>query len=505
MASQLEEKNDGPQENPSESESGGEIPAEDVIASTSQKKKKKKKSKATKGGGDLTQATENMQIVPGRAGVQDAMDTTGANKHQFWATQPVPQLGEGPPLDDGYIEPPKPREEVRQEPYPLPAEFEWCTVDVQDRHQNEELHDLLSLHYVEDQSVMLRFKYSSEFLLWALTPPGYFKEWHVGVRVSSNKKLVAFIAGIPITLRVRGKVFPASEVNYICIHKKLRSKRLAPVLIKEVTRQINLQGIFQAIYTAAAVIPTPISACRYYHRSLNVPKLIEVGFTPVPRSMTAARMIRTYALPSTLSLVIRAIEEKDVAGVAALFTRYMRRFDLAPVMTVDEVRHHFLSGNGTGKIGDGGAGRRIAQVTWTYVVENPETHTITDFFSFYSLPSSILRNPKHAVLEAGYLYYYATDAAFAGGDDGGADVEQRVTERLRALLGDALIIANQAQFDVFNATTVMDTVPVLKDLKFGLGDGILNYYLYNWRTAKLAGMEDEGNVKAGMGVGVVML
>lgn len=39
----------------------------------------------------------------------------------------------------------------------------------------------------------------------ALKPPGYYKEWHVGVRVSSNKKLVAFISGVPITLRVRQK------------------------------------------------------------------------------------------------------------------------------------------------------------------------------------------------------------------------------------------------------------------------------------------------------------
>ena len=39
----------------------------------------------------------------------------------------------------------------------------------------------------------------------ALKPPGYHKEWHVGVRVSSNKKLVAFISGVPMTLRVREK------------------------------------------------------------------------------------------------------------------------------------------------------------------------------------------------------------------------------------------------------------------------------------------------------------
>jgi glycylpeptide N-tetradecanoyltransferase len=36
-------------------------------------------------------------------------------------------------------------------------------------------------------------------------PPGWHKEWHIGVRVASNKKLVAFISGVPITLKVREK------------------------------------------------------------------------------------------------------------------------------------------------------------------------------------------------------------------------------------------------------------------------------------------------------------
>jgi len=452
---------------------------------------------------NVRQALEQMKImdvVKGKAGI-GGHNKKDMGAHKFWATQPVPQLGEGPPLDDGYIEPSKPREEVRQEPYPLPKDFEWSTLDINDPKQNKEVYDLLSLNYVEDDDASFRFQYSAEFLQWALKPPGYFKEWHVGVRVSSNKKLVAFISGVPITLRVRGKVFTASEINYLCIHKKLRSKRLAPVLIKEVTRQVHLQGIFQAIYTAGVVIPTPISVCRYYHRPLNVSKLLEVGFTFVPRNMTAARMIRMNKVPDTPTLNIRPIEEKDVVSVADLFARYMRRFDMVPVMSLEDVRHQFLSGQGTGNIGDGGEGRKVAQVTWTYVVENPQTHKITDFFSIYYLPSTIIRHPKHGTLEAGYLYYYATDVAF----EDGADDDGRLKNRLQTLIGDALVIANNAKLDVFNALTLMDNVPILKDLKFGVGDGFLNFYLYNWRTAKLAGIEGEGDVKAGRGVGVVML
>lgn len=69
-----------------------------------------------------------------------------------------------------------------------------------------------------------------------------------------------------------------AEVNFLCVHKKLRSHRLAPVLIKEITRRVNLRDIWQAVYTAGIVIPTPISAARYHHRSLNIKKLIEIGF-----------------------------------------------------------------------------------------------------------------------------------------------------------------------------------------------------------------------------------
>lgn len=69
------------------------------------------------------------------------------------------------------------------------------------------------------------------------------------------------------------------EINFLCVHKKLRSKRLAPVLIKEITRRVHVTGMFQAVYTAGVVLPKPVAQCRYWHRSLKPKKLIEVGFS----------------------------------------------------------------------------------------------------------------------------------------------------------------------------------------------------------------------------------
>jgi len=428
------------------------------------------------------------------------------SEHKFWATQPVPQSGDELTADDGYIEPALPPEQVRQDPYLLPQDFEWSVLDISDAKQSKEVYDLLSLNYVEDGDASLRFQYSAEFLQWALRPPGYYKEWHIGVRVKSNGKLIAFISGVPVSLRVRNNTFIAAEINYLCVLKKLRSRRLAPVLIKEVTRQCHLKGIFQAIYTAGVVLPTPVATCRYFHRSLNVPKLVDVKFTYVPRSMTLARMIRSYKLPDSTHFsrhgcLLREMEEKDLPDVTALFKRYMQRFDMAPEFTVDEARHHFLSGRGVTEGTQAKTKRRRGQVVWSYVVENTRSHKVTDFFSFYSLPSTVINNPKHAAIEAAYLFYYASEVAF----EEGVEENGVLKKRLERLIGDALIIAQQAEFDVFNALTLMDTVPVLNDLKFGPGDGYLNFYLYNWRTAPMAGMEAIDDVPAGRGVGVVML
>ena len=52
------------------------------------------------------------------------------------------------------------------------------------------------------------------------------------------------------------------EINFLCVHKKLRSKRVAPVLIKEITRRVNQENIFQAVYTAGVLLPKPVAVCR---------------------------------------------------------------------------------------------------------------------------------------------------------------------------------------------------------------------------------------------------
>lgn len=373
-------------------------------------------------------------------------------RHKFWETQPVGQFKDigDTSLPEGPIEPPTPLSEVKQESYNLPNPYEWITCDIDSEEMCAEVYNLLTHNYVEDDENMFRFNYSKEFLHWALHPPGYYKSWHIGVRARSSKKLVAFITGVPARIRVRDNVVTMAEINFLCVHKKLRSKRLAPVMIKEVTRRVHLENIWQAAYTAGVVLPTPMSTCQYWHRSLNPKKLIDVGFSRLGARMTMSRTIKLYKLPdSTSTPGFRKMELHDVPAVTQLLRNYLNQFDVAPDFDENDVEHWLLP---------------TENVVDSYVVESPESHKVTDFCSFYSLPSSILGNQNYSILKAAYSFYnVATKTPFL------------------QLMNDVLIVAKQKDYDVFNALDVMQNETFIKDLKFGPGDGKLHYYLYNYR------------------------
>lgn len=412
--------------------------------------------------------------------------------YKFWKTQPVPSLDETISAE-GPIEIKTPAD-VPDEPLPLLKEFEWITVDIEDEPQLDEVYQLLYENYVEDQDATFRFKYSHEFFKWALKPPGWRKDWHVGVRVRATGKLVAFILAIPVLLKVTKSqtVVPSVEINFLCVHKKLRAKRLAPVLIKEVTRRVNKHDIWQALYTVGVVLPSPVATCRYTHRPLNWLKLYDVGFLHLPDGQTKASMVANYALPNkTATPGLRPIKAADLDQVFALMEKFQEKFGLIQVFEKDDLAHWLLGGKSVENA--------QSNVIKTYVVEN-DAGVITDFFSYYLLPFSVLENASHDELGIAYLFYYASDLAFG-------DAAAYKT-RLGELINDALITSKQYNVDVFNALTSQDNPLFINKLKFGSGDGFLNYYLFNYKMFPLHGGIDAETKKVtddqGSGVGVVL-
>jgi glycylpeptide N-tetradecanoyltransferase len=375
---------------------------------------------------------------------------------KFWGTQPVPQFqGEEITESDlGPFDKDTDVEKEQKEPFNLPKGYIWYDIDINNSGDLNKLYEFLRDNYVEDDDHMFRFDYSKEFLHWHLTAPGYLKIWHAAILREDKKQIVGFISGTPVHMLIYKDEVAMVEINFLCVKTELRDKRLAAVLIKEITRRVHLQNIWQAVYTAGVLLPKPIATCTYYHRNLNIKKLLDVKFTYLSPNLNITRGKSVYNISKETTITgLRKMEKKDVEGVFKILNEYLSKFKVRSFYSQDEVEHWFLPRD---------------KVVYSYVVENPENGELTDFLSFYSLPSSILNHEKHKTLYAAYSFF---------------NVANSVTTK--ELMRNTLILASLDKFDVFNALNIMDNEKVFTDLLFGQGDGSLRYYFYNYACPEL--------------------
>ena len=102
-----------------------------------------------------------------------------------------------------------------------------------------------------------------------------------------------------------------------------------------------------------------------------------------------AMTLKLYKLPDTPQVKgIRTLSKEDCPQVCQLLNKFLSKYHVFPVFTEEEVEHWFLT---------------RSDVVYSYVVG--EVGKVTDFVSFYSLPSSILRHPKYKTLRAAYSFY----------------------------------------------------------------------------------------------------
>ncbi|KAG0719453.1 Glycylpeptide N-tetradecanoyltransferase 2 [Chionoecetes opilio] len=306
----------------------------------------------------------------------------------------------------------------------------------------------------------------------------------------------------------------------------------------------------QAVYTAGVRLPGPMASCRYWHRSLNPRKLIEVKFSHLGKNMTMQRTLKLYRLPSdTATRGFRRLQPQDVDSCHQLLQTYLKRFDLSPVFNREQFIHWFLPQD---KIIDsyvvetGGKVTGEAQCNPQSLLASPcspcqmfgsftpQGH----FVSYYTLPSTVMHHPTYKTLKAAYSFYNVSSStpwkvlmkdALITAKNGKSYNNLRQmklwSHHIQTVLFPTLSdgkkcyfpyekaeeafqigklsrcfglwywnLSTWADYDVFNALDLMENSKFLEELKFGQGDGNLQYYLYNWRCPKMSPEKTEENV-----------
>lgn len=356
----------------------------------------------------------------------------------FWKNGPVVQLDSKEEI--------KPNESIKKlHELKHPLQFKTC--DITDNKIIIQIHNLLLNNYVEDKDSSFRLNYSIDFLKWVLTPPGYNKDFYVGIENVISGELVGFISGIPFKCFFQKEKNKMLEINFLCINKELRGLNLAPELIKEITRRGNNYNIVNAIYTGGKRIHLPLAETNYYHRLINIKKLMEVGFTSLKNRWTMKMTLKYYNIDETkLSKKIRLLTEKDINQIQNLFSDFYKKYEIYPCFNEEEISHWLLPKH---------------EIIYTYVFEN-DNHIITDFISFFLINTSVLNNSRHKNLKIAYGFYY---------------INTKLT--INEIVNQAVILSKKLGCDVFNCLDILENKTFFDDLRFVKGTGILYYFLYN--------------------------
>lgn len=383
--------------------------------------------------------------------------------HKFWNGLPVPRMDEK--RVDGVI---KEVSDVKGEAYHLPKEFEWSTLDLRDNGVCEEVATFLNRY--NNNNTDFRPTYTDYFLKWLLGVDleSYNPNYCLGVRVSvapssttysgnsgspgtssSAGRLAGIIAGRVVKTQVNRHKLDMGEVDLMCIHPKLRSKRLCTVLIKELTRRYQLNGYNSATYTSYRHVAKPLCTVNNYHRAINLKILLESEFTKV-QNVSLKDLKKAYRLPEEpacgASKFVK-MEEKHVEEAYEVLNEYMDKYNYHPIYSDEEFKHTFFDN----------------KVVTSFVVLDDEGH-VTDFSSYYLQPNRVCnsKQEKHPYIRVGYLFYYTS-----------------LVETPYRMVKDTLIMAKRNGIDVIDAYNVMENEDLLKELMFEQGRSKSYYYVYN--------------------------
>lgn len=346
------------------------------------------------------------------------------DESSFWKNQPV-GIGESNEIIKMPLT-------IRTEPFSLPEGFVFENI-----HETKELSKFLYENYVEDVNEQFRLVYSEKFLHFILNNPKHKQEYSLGLKF--NNSLVGYVFAKETNIVINNLENKIAAVNFLCVNKDFRNKKIAPILIREITRRFYCNGVFSGIFTSGTDLKFNICTSRYYHYPINTKKLLYSNF---------ANTINDVVIKERRDGT-RKINEFDISAIYVLYQKYVQSFYMYENFDFEDFKHLLLSDE---------------YQTYVYIEENK----ILSFGSFFILET--LNIEKNAKIKGAYL-------GLVGGD------------KINKMIEDLIFYSNKEKCDVFNCIDIGNNFEFIEKLNFLEGTGDLKYYLYNWKTRPLKNEE----------------
>ena len=84
-----------------------------------------------------------------------------------------------------------------------------------------------------------------------------------------SKQIVGVLMGVPITCTVFGASVQMVHLDFLCLAKFLRMRRMAPILFQEIFRRARVLNFSQCIFTSSVDVPGIVGDLKVYRCDLH--------------------------------------------------------------------------------------------------------------------------------------------------------------------------------------------------------------------------------------------
>lgn len=377
-------------------------------------------------------------------------DEASKHNYKYWSKQPVIGLEDrvfvNKPLNDNLV--------VDEEQKKLPDNYRWEDIDMTESSQRSLIADFLNKFYVDSFDCKFKTLFEEDFLKWLFVTPQYMKGLCKAVYFKDT--IIAFIGCTIIDIRTGKDILHIGEPKLMCINHNFRNKSLAPKLMNEIKRVLFSYGIKFGSFTTERYVPKPFTSAQYYHRPLNVDKLIKTEFQRLDNTQSVDDIINTFKLPRNPvnGKKIRKLQEDDLELCYVMLTDHLEKYSFYRTFNEEEFKHYFWDN----------------PFVSSYVLLD-EDGDIVDMLTFHKQKLRALKS-NDTVINKGVLSYFTTNV-----------------ETAYRNVHDILILARSEGIDVLSALNIAENENLLLELKFGAGVTKIYYNMYNFMSRELMNKE----------------
>jgi len=334
------------------------------------------------------------------------------------------------------------QKDIKNRPDFLPFELSFCDYNMKNLNKIHEVFLFLNHNYIQDSKNYFRFSYNHEFIKKMLTPPDWNPFNNLVIGFYRNRKILGSVHSINRKIFYRRFFQPMSEINFLCVSKKLRKRKLVTVLIKEISRRQNLIGFTEAVFTTGLAFGDFVAKAKIFHLYLKKKKLVKFGF------------IESRGFHSEDNVFFNFLKKENLSNNECL-RRLCKKFffsKLYSFLNENEFTHLFFT---------------IPGVFYKIISWKQNNSDTPGFTSFFCLPTKFIKEKKKIFLFSAYFFYdsFTYDELFH--------------------FFTCIILAKKLGFDLLNLVSLKFEKIILNFMGFVIGSGVLQYHFTNLKFNKI--------------------